>query len=149
MAFPPTIGLIIILLAVLQLTEVSATKHGKKRGRRLQTPVDPPFEPATKDPTCEKDMPYRWPNDKICHIGMLVPDEGCSADKPFMCMDGECFAQQCPKFLQRCDSSHKRYSCYSGDCVRDEKACLLLGNKDLKKNESPKYKKTCSDPSLY
>lgn len=85
MAFPPTIGLIIILLAVLQLTEVSAAKHGKKRSRRLQAPEAPPFEPSTKDSTCDAEYPYRWPNDKICHGDMLFPDEGCTADKPWMC----------------------------------------------------------------
>ena len=52
------------------------------------------------------------------------------------------------KFLERCDSPNKRYSCHNGTCVSDEKACDLVGHTSFIKGK-PKDRTTCKDPSLY
>lgn len=61
----------------------------------------------------------------------VLPDQGCTAENPFMCGDGKCIKnmKDCTVILQKCNDPSKSFSCLNGDCVQNQNVCLKLINK--------------------
>lgn len=143
-------GLFISLVAVLLSGDVSATKTVGRSHRRLQDPVVPEFNPDTKDDTCEDDKPYRWPSDKMCHKNKLYPDEGCPVDKPTKCFKGECSNLPCKKFPPKCGKNNARWSCWNGECTKDDAECdVKVKDSQSGVKESDKLRRHCKNRYLY